>query len=251
MADAEERNFRDEESAAPDSQAVPRERKAGGRKKKKKSGCGFFLLLILLAAGGAAGLQASGAVDFRPYVYYVVPRIPYAGETLKELLAIPDVYAMTTEERRRVELDEWENRIADAVRSMNEREQNLNVLSDDLGTMERTLEAERAEVAARLEALSNDMAERGINPGAPAAPSGTTTTDKDIEDTIRTFQDMSPRNASSILEKLDENLAVAILDGLPLDTRGILLGRMDADKAAKLTEQLSELQRRRARQQGN
>ena len=116
MADADERNLKDEGSAAPESQPAPRDIRSGGKKKKKKRGCGFFLLLILLVAGVAAGIQASGAVDFRPYVYYVVPRIPYVGETLKDLLAIPDTYAMTADERRRGELDEWENRIADAVR---------------------------------------------------------------------------------------------------------------------------------------
>ena len=248
MADTDERNFIDDESAAPESKAAPPKISAGRKKKKKNNGCGFFLLLMLLAVGVASGLHASGAVDLRPYVYSVVPRIPYVGETLKDLFAIPDVYAMTADERRRVELDEWENRIAAAVRSMDEREQNLNVLSDDLGTFERSLEYRSAEIAARLEELNAEIASRDAN---PAMQRGTGADDRSIEETIRTFQDMSARNAASILERLDENLAVSILDGLPQDTRGTLLGRMDADKAARLTEQLTELQRRRARQQGN
>jgi len=248
MADADERNLRNDGSAAPELQAAPTEGKIGRKKKQKKSGCGFFLFLILLAAGVAAGLQASGAVDLRPYVYSVTPRIPYVGEPLKDLLAIPDIYAMTADERRRVELDDWENRIADAVRSMDERERNLNALSDDLGAWERLLDARRAEIAALQEALSEDMAERDV---APAMQRGMDAAGEGIEEMIRTFQDMSPRNATPILERLDENLAVSILDGMPQDVRGTLLGRMDADKAARLTEQLTELQRRRARQQDN
>ena len=247
MADADERSFRNDDSAAPEAQVLPVENKAGRKKKKKGYGCGFFLFLILAVAGVAAGLQASGGMDLRPFVYSAVPRIPYAGDTLKDLLAIPDIYAMTANERRAVELDEWEHRIADAVRSMDERERNLDALSEDLGAFERLLDARRADIASRQEELSRDIAERGAELIMP----GRTGPADDIAETIRTFQDMSPRNAASILERLDEKLAVSILDGLPQDTRGTLLGRMDAEKAARLTEQLTELQRRRARQQGN
>jgi len=248
MADDDARDLKTEESAAPESKAAPVRSISGRKKKEKKRGCGFFLLLILLAAGAAAGLHASGAVDLRPYVYPVVPRIPYVGETLEELLDIPAIYTMTADERRRVELDDWENRIAESVRMMDERERDLNVMSDDLGELERTLETEREELASRLEALNEEAAEMETE---TRAPGGADTDGEDIQETIRTFQDMSPRNAASILERLNEDLAVSILDGLPLDTRGNFLGRMDAEKAARLTEQLSELQRRRARQQEN
>ena len=251
MADENGRTFNGENTAAPEPKAAPF-KSGGGQKKKKKRGCGFFLLLILLAAGAAAGLQASGAVDLRPFVYTAVPRIPYIGEALKDLLSIPDVYAMTTEERRRIELEEWEYRIADAVRSMDVREQELNVLSDDLAELERTLEADREELASRMEAMSADIAERDMDFNASVTRGGMMGgaggDEAYLQETIRTFQDMSPRNAASIMERLEESLAVAILDGLPQDTRGTLLGRMDADKAARLTEQLTELQRRRARQ---
>jgi flagellar motility protein MotE (MotC chaperone) len=241
MADLQERNLRNDEPAAPDPQPSPVESKAARKKKKKKRGCGFFIVAVLLAAGVAAGLQASGGVDLRPYVYPVVPRVPYIGEHLKSLLGIPDTYAMTASERRRIELEDWENDIAEAVRSLDQREQNLNAVSSDLAAMEQSLESQREELAARIEALSRDMADGDANSPQGGSPQA------GIEETIRTFQDMSPRNAAAIMEKLDDNLAVAILDGLPQDTRGNLLGRMDADIAAKLTEQLTELQKRRQR----
>jgi flagellar motility protein MotE (MotC chaperone) len=198
----------------------------------------------MLAVGAAAGLQASGGVDLRPYVYPIVPRIPEVGPELAKLLSIPDVYAMSSEERRRVELEEWEKLIAESSRSLDQRERDLSARSDDLASREVELEGQREELAARLEALSGDMDERGN--AAPDAAGNAKTSE--IDETIRTFQEMSPRNAASILEKLNENLAVAILDGLPQDTRGNLLGRMDAEIAAKLTEQLTELQRRKQRQ---
>jgi flagellar motility protein MotE (MotC chaperone) len=241
MADAQERDIRGEEPAAAEPRSLPDEARTVVRKKKKKrKGCGFFIVLLLLVSGLAAGLQASGGVDLRPYVYPVVPRIPYVGKELSGLLDIPAIYAMTTEERRAVEISEWEALIAEANRSMDERERNLNALSDDLSAREKNLEDERQELADRLEALSRDMAERD----AAAAGNGTPSA-AEIEQIVRTFQDMSPRNAAAILEKLDDELAVSILDGVPQDTRGTLLARMDADRAARLTEQLTDFQRRK------
>jgi flagellar motility protein MotE (MotC chaperone) len=239
MAELDDRNITEEGSAANEPSS-PKPTGKLGKKKKKKRGCGFFIILTLLAAGAAAGLQASGSVDLRPYVYPVVPKIPYVGNQLASLLSIPEIYAMTTQDRRRIELDEWEAMIAESARSLDMRELALASKSDDLAAKERSLDAQMGELASRLEALSGDA------PGnAPAA--GGDGGDTGIEETIRTFQDMSPRNAAAILEKLDENLAVAILDGLPQDARGTLLGRMDAEIAANLTKQLTELQKGRQR----
>jgi flagellar motility protein MotE (MotC chaperone) len=238
MAEPDDRNIAEEGSAANEPRSSATAGKSG-KKKKKKRGCGFFIILTLLAAGAAAGLQASGGVDLRPYVYPVVPKIPYVGNQLASLLSIPEIYAMTTQDRRRIELDEWEAMIAESARSLDMRELALASMSDDLAAKERSLGAQMEELASRLEALSGDA----TGNAAAGGDSG----DTGIEETIRTFQDMSPRNAAAILEKLDENLAVAILDGLPQDTRGTLLGRMDAEIAANLTKQLTELQKGRQR----
>jgi flagellar motility protein MotE (MotC chaperone) len=240
MAEAQERDIREDIPAAAEHRTSPDEiRTVGKKKKKKRKGCGFFIIL-LLASGIAAGLQASGAVDLRPYVYPVVPKIPYVGEELSRLLAIPSIYAMTADERRAIELEEWEARIAEANRSMDERESNLNALSGDLSAREKTLDDERRELADRLEALSRDMEEQGAGTSGAGASSP-----EAFGEIVRTFQDMSPRNAAAILEKLEDELAVSILDGVPQDTRGTLLARMDADRAARLTEQLTDFQRRK------
>ena len=71
MAESNDSDFVKDESTTPDSPEKPekKEKKKKGRKKKKR-GCGFFLLLLLLA-GVAAGIQASGGADFRPFVYEV------------------------------------------------------------------------------------------------------------------------------------------------------------------------------------
>jgi len=240
MAEPQDREEFGMESATPESSAAPEKARGGKKqqKKKKKRGCGFFILLLLLAAGTSAGLQLSGSVDFRPFVYNVVPKLPKIGDSLKSLLNIPDVYSLTTEERRRMELEEWEAAITDSVRSIDARQKALEKVSRDLSLKERDLVRDRDELAARIEALSNDMAS---NNGAPVTDSQ----QAEIGEIIGTFGQMSVRNAAAIVEKLNTNLAVAILDGMPEDTRASVLQRIEAATAAALTERLTELYKNR------
>ncbi|MDR0615576.1 MAG: MgtE intracellular region [Synergistaceae bacterium] len=235
MAEAQERERTVIEPATPETSEAEKPRK---KKKKKKRGCGFFILLILLAAGISSGLQASGNVDFRPFVYNVVPRIPKVGGPLKDALGIPEIYSLSPEERRRQELGEWEAMISDSMRSLDARQQELDKVSSDLSAREQDLDYERENLAARLEALSNDIASR--DSGGLAASQA-----DEIGDIIGTFGQMSARNAAAIVEKLTPELAVAILEGLPEDTRANILGRIEATTAAVLTERLSEAYRNR------
>ncbi|MDR1482359.1 MAG: MgtE intracellular region, partial [Synergistaceae bacterium] len=121
------------------------------------------------------------------------------------------------------------------------RQNALDKVSADLSMKEDDLNFAQEELAARLEALSEDMA---ANESGQMSDSQ----QNEIAEIIGTFEQMSVRNAASIIEKLNDNLAVAVLDGLPEDIRANMLGRMDSTKAAELTEQLSELQRRKNRQ---
>lgn len=237
MAESNDSDFVKDESATPDSPEKPekKEKKKKGRKKKKR-GCGFFLLLLLLA-GVAAGIQASGGADFRPFVYEVLPKIPFVGRSLSELLGVPKIYSLTVEERRRIELDEWSREIAEEVRSLDARMKGVTKLSRDLGTRERELDAARTELAERLEALSRDLGE--------SARSGLSAEQKsELDRIVRTFREMSPKNAAAILEKTEINLAVAVLEGLQEDLRAKILGRMEPELAAKLMEELSRRKNR-------
>jgi flagellar motility protein MotE (MotC chaperone) len=60
-----------------------------------------------------------------------------------------------------------------------------------------------------------------------------------IDQVARTYQDMSPRNAAQIVEQVSEPLAVELLQKLPVDVRGSILGKMDPKKAARLTERMA------------
>ncbi len=229
MADnSRDKDIMQDESAAPESRDDKATSK-DGKKKKKKRGCGFFILALLLASGAAAGIQASGGYDFRPYVYEAVPKIPKVGNTLAGLLGVPEIYSLTVDERRRIELDEWERKIALEVRSVDQGLKGVAKASKDISLREKQLEADQLELAQKLEALSAD---------APAS-SGSDGKEAELEEVIKTVKEMSPKNAAAILEKTDPNLVVTVLEGMPQDTRAKILGRMTPELAAKLMEQLS------------
>jgi flagellar motility protein MotE (MotC chaperone) len=238
MAEVEDRELFESDSATPEARSISKKNRGGDKKKKKRRGCGFFILMMLLAAGTAAGLQASGNVDLRPEVYSMLPKIPFAGESLSRLLDVPPEYSLTPGERRRQENDEREAMLAAMSRSLDALSKDLTKVSRDLSIKEQDLDYERNDLAKRLEALSNDTAQS-------ADASLSDSQKEEITNIVGTFGQMSVKNAAAIIEKLNQNLAVAVLDGLAEDTRANVLGRMEAARAAELTERLTELYRNR------
>lgn len=165
----------------------------------------------------------------RPYVYPVVPKIPIFGKPLASVMGIPAVYSMTVEERRRQELEAWEKRLNDREKNMLETKNALEVLSSDL--------------KARSEAIGKK--ETALSTKEMEKPPVSADEEKNMETLLRTYQDMSPRKAAQIVEALRPDLAVSLLEKMPDDARAAILGRMEASRAARLTEQLAV--RRKAR----
>ena len=195
------------------------------KKKKKRSKLGLLFLLILLGLGTAVGLHFSGLWDGRPLLWSVVPQIPYVGQDLARLLAVPERYALTADERRRLELEDWQKRLDEKERGVLDRQTGLEALSDDLGRRSQALEAQER----LLSAASADWEERSADEDEQRL----------IDQVAKTYQDMSARNAAQIVEQLREKLAVDLLRKLPVDARASILGKMKPQKAARLTELMS------------
>ena len=107
-----------EERRAEEPQAEKAPAASPPKKKKKRSKLGLLFLLILLGLGAAAGLHFSGLWDGRPLLWSVVPQIPYVGQDLARLLAVPERYALTADERRRLELEDWQKRLDEKERGV-------------------------------------------------------------------------------------------------------------------------------------
>ena len=197
-------------------------------KKKKKRGKGRLLFaLLLLSLGVGTGLHFSGLWDARPLFWGIVPHVPYVGPSLANFFEIPERYALTVAERRALELEEWQKRLDERERELGTRESAVDAASGDIGT--------RAERLAQQEASQQQSDSQGPDESADAER-------KLIDQVVRTYQDMSARNAAQIVEQVREPLAVELLQKLPVDARASILGKMDPKKAARLTELMATSQ---------
>ncbi|PIE54266.1 MAG: hypothetical protein CSA35_06925 [Dethiosulfovibrio peptidovorans] len=185
----------------------------------------LFFLIPVVMAGALGGLQYSGIWDGRPLLYWVVPKLPYVGEDLSKLLDVPEVYTMTVEERRLYELRQWEKRLTDKELELDRLQASVIALSVDLTSREKNISL----IEAKLLSADEQPDDRGLTEDEQAQ----------FQSVVRTYQEISARRAAKIVESLDSNLAVRILRALPEEDRGKILGRMDAPKAAWLTEQLA------------
>ena len=221
---AEERN-KDTTAPAEDKGALKKEKE---KKQKGKKRLLLFLLLMALPAS-LAGLHLSGTWDARPVVFSLAPKLPYVGDKLVELLAIPPIYTMTVEERRIFELRQWEDLLDRREILLDELSARLGLISSDL--LERGQAIAKAEEA--LASKENELPDKELSQS-----------EQELFDRIvRTYQEISARRAAKIVENLSPELAVRILRALPEDEGANILGRMDAPKAAWLTEQLAKKER--------
>jgi flagellar motility protein MotE (MotC chaperone) len=207
-----------EEGSAPQVEAP-----ASKKKKKKKRGKGGLLFfMLLLALGTGTGLHFSGLWDARPFLWGIVPKIPYVGQALSRFMEIPEQYTLTVAERRAYELAEWQKRLDERERDLKARESAVEAASGDIQALSGRLAQQEAAMQ------RNESRQREETTSA--------TEQKLIDQVAKTYQDMSPRNAAQIVEQVTESLAVELLQKLPVDVRGSILGKMDPKKAARLTE---------------
>ncbi len=219
-------------------QAAPSEPVVRKKKKKKKLGKFTFLLwMLLLALGTATGMHLSGIWDGRPLFWTLIPKVPYFGPQLAEFFQVPEFYALSVEERRAVELEQWQRRLDAQERALESddvsrmlvyenREQALVELSRDVSRRQRRLRAQEAEQAG-------------------SDSSGPTETEQELMNQVaRTYQDMSARNAAAVVEQLRDAMAVELLMRLPNDARASIMGKIKPAKAARITELMAQPRQR-------
>ena len=210
------------------------------KKKKKKKGMGkftFFLWMLLLALGTATGMHLSGIWDGRPLFWEIIPRVPYVGDKLAEFFGVPEFYALTAEERRAVELEQWQRRLDAQERSLESRDiARLEVYEQrELALMELSRDVARRQ--RRLRAMEADQSAEN--------PDGPTATEQELMNQVaRTYQDMSARNAAAVVEQLRDAMAVELLMRLPNDARASIMGKIKPTKAARITELMAQPRQR-------
>ncbi|MBI5017368.1 MAG: hypothetical protein HZB55_18015 [Deltaproteobacteria bacterium] len=120
-------------------------------------------------------------------------------------------------------------------RQIEERRRELAREGEDLAALKRALEAAKVELLQerqRMEELKAqveaDLARRSK------------LDDARLGQISKVYQAMKPKEAAQALEKMDDDLAVAILDRLPGRTVGKLFDVMDKSRVRQLTRRLQE-----------
>jgi flagellar motility protein MotE (MotC chaperone) len=170
-------------------------------------------------------MNAVGYIDVRPIIWDVAPKIPFIGEYLKEYLNIPEVYTLTVTERRKLELQQWQDRLDIKERELNLMAYQSELLSNDIVSRQQKISKQETDLLEK---------EKGIN-----RTEATNNEDILLNDLGNTYQGMSPRKAAQIVAQLPDNLAVDLMKQLPQETRASILEKMDPRRAARLTESLA------------
>ncbi|MCL1875273.1 MAG: hypothetical protein FWF87_03305 [Synergistaceae bacterium] len=219
------RGLTEEEDAKNDSlasSAVPISKKSKSRHRFRS-----FLLIALLITGVVTGMHTSGFIDVRPYIWNVAQRIPLFENYLKTHFNIPEIYTLTVAERRKLELQQWQDRLDIRERELQAKAAQTEFLSSDLVLRQQKIDKKEADLLEK---------EKGVNTKGKDATPEEEALMKEITDT---YQEISPRRAAQIMAQLPDHLAAELMKKLSQDARASILAKMDPKRAARITERLA------------
>ena len=110
---------------------------------------------------------------------------------------------------------------------LDQRDQAVTARESAMKTLEKTIAAE----VARLEALTGG-GDSGAIGAAPGSPAGVPVT--------KVYESMKPDEAGPIFDKLDDQVALGILERMKEKQIGAILAAMNRDRAVVLTKLLAE-----------
>jgi len=142
-----------------------------------------------------------------------LPPAQTVAPTVKKKSSAP-TELLTELDARRVELEKRSVALDDRERQLALREKELLARSVELRTMTRKLTDFRKEKDHRYEARMEQLA--------------------------HVYSSMAPQEAAPLIGKLDDAIALALLQRMPGKRMGQILGLMDASRAVELTRQLTE-----------
>lgn len=111
--------------------------------------------------------------------------------------------------------------------SLNDREANLNELAEELQRQKNELAVKLKELDQMRENISQILKDR------------VATDNERVKKLVEFYGSMKPENAARLFEKLDEDLAIEILQKMKKTDAGNILNMMNVDKAQKLSERFA------------
>lgn len=216
---------------------------------------GILGLIIKLDVGGFGSTVLYPVLKDVPYVNRILPKSEEEDRRPNSDHSVDVQYPYTTLDEAVERIKELERELSDAQEDAKEGEATLEQLQAEVNRLKQ-FESQQAEFEERKtkfyeEVVFSDQAPdineyrayyESIDP-ANAAELYKQVVQKEaysdeMKEYISTYSTMKANAAAEILQKMEDDmkLVAKILDGMDVDSRGKILGAMDAEFAAKLTK---------------
>ena len=210
----------------------------------------IFVLLVKLDVGGFGSNVLAPVIKNVPYLNKILPESAVAEEStedsqyaytnlddainrIKELevelanaqnSANSDADYISELEQKAAELDEYKQNEADFEAEKEKWYQDV-VFSDEAPDISNYEEYYESIDAANAEVLYKQVVEQTLK-------------NEEMDDYIKAYSTMKPKEAAAIFDTMTDNLQLVadILSNMDSQSRANILGKMDADTAAKVTE---------------
>ncbi len=210
----------------------------------------IIALLIKWDVGGFGSEVLAPVLKDVPYLNRILP-----DDAVEELSTEDSEYAYTSMADAVARIKELEVQLAEAQNSSNENADYIAQLEAQAQELQRYKE-EEAEFEAEKQSFYEDVVFSDVAPDIseyqkyyesidPANAEvlykqvvSQTLQEEEITDYVNTYSSMKPKEAAAIFDTMTDNLELVaeILKGMDAESRGAILGQMNTDTAAKVTE---------------
>ena len=184
----------------------------------------IIALLIKWDVGGfGSGVLAPILKDV-PYVNKILP-----DDAVEQVSTEDSAYAYDTMADAVERIKELEKELADAQNASSANADYISQLEAQSQELQQYKENE-AEYYESIDPANAEVLYKQVV--------AQTAEDEQLDDYIKTYSSMKPKEAAAIFDTMTDNLKLVaqILDGMDADSRAAILGKMTSDTAAKVTE---------------
>lgn len=210
----------------------------------------IIALLIKWDVGGFGSEVLAPVLKDVPYLNRILP-----DDAVEELSTEDSEYAYSSMADAVERIKELEVQLAEAQNSSNENADYIAQLEAQSEELQRYRE-EEAEFEAEKQSFYEDVVFSDVAPDIeeyqqyyesidPANAEvlyqqvvSQTLQEEEITDYVNTYSSMKPKEAAAIFDTMTDNLELVaeILEGMDAESRGAILGQMNTDTAARVTE---------------
>lgn len=210
----------------------------------------IIVLLVKWDVGGFGSTVLAPVLKNVPYVNRILPE-----DTLMEESTEDSAYAYATMEEAINQIKQLEIQLAEAQNASNASAEYIAELQRQASELEKYRQ-EEAEFEAEKQRFYEEVVFSDSAPDIETYQSyyesidpanaeiiyrqvvEQTAEDKDIEDYVKTYSTMKPKEAAAIFDTMTDNLQLVadILENMDAQSRANILGKMNSETAAKVTE---------------